>query len=68
MVGKNLSKRATVRNRVRRMISRLVRLKLKDTRSGIDAVFVALPGLERKGLSDLESSINKIFVRAQLIK
>lgn len=68
VVGKNLSKKATVRNRVRRRISELVRLKLKNIKNGIDAVFIALPGTEKKDFREIEKTIDKIFAKAKLLK
>ncbi len=68
MVGKRLSKRATVRNRVRRKISEIVRLKLKDIKHGIDAVFVVFPGMGKNDLWEIEKIIDKLFERAKVLK
>lgn len=68
VVGKNISKKAVVRNRTRRRIAELVRLKSKNLRQGIDAVFVAFPGLEKKNFEGIEETVNKIFAKAKIFK
>lgn len=68
IVGKNLSKKATVRNRVRRKISELVRMNLKDIRQGIDAIFIAFPGAEKEEFSGVGKTIDKLFERAGVFK
>ncbi len=68
VVGKNISKKAIVRNRARRRIAELVRLKLKNLRQGIDAVFVTFPGLEKKNFEEIEETVNKIFAKAKIFK
>lgn len=66
IIGKKLSKQATIRNRVRRRIAELVRLKLKKLKPGIDVVFVAFPGLEKNSYREIEEIVNKLFVRAKV--
>jgi len=68
IVGKNLSKKATVRNRERRRISELVRLKLKNLEPGIDGVFLVFPGIEKRDLWQIEETIDKIFAKLKLLK
>jgi len=67
-VGKSLSRKATVRNKVRRRISELVRLKLKNIKNGIDVVLIALPGTEKKDLQEIEKAVDELFARAKLLK
>lgn len=68
VVGKNVSKKAIIRNRLKRRISETVRLKLKSLKPGIDGVFIALPGLEKKDFWQIGKTIEKIFTRAKIIK
>ncbi len=68
IVGKNVSKKASLRNKVKRRISEAVRLKLKDLMPGVDGVFIALPGLEKKDSWQIGKTIEKIFEKAKLTR
>ncbi|MBU4480784.1 ribonuclease P protein component [Patescibacteria group bacterium] len=68
IVGKKLSKKATIRNKVRRRIAELARLRQKNLKPGIDVVFVAFPGLEKKNYWEIEEIVNKLFVKAKIFK
>ncbi|MCD6148010.1 ribonuclease P protein component [bacterium] len=68
VVGKNLSKKAVVRNKLKRRISEIIRIKLKMNEiKPVDGVVIALPGAERMDFSGLKQAIEKIFAKAKLI-
>lgn len=67
IVSQKVSKKATLRNKIRRRLRELVRLKIKEIKTGIDGVVMALPGLEKKDFWELEEIINRIFKKANLI-
>lgn len=67
IVSQKLSKKATLRNKIRRKLRELVRLKLKEIKKGIDAIVIASPGLETKDFWEINESINKLFKKAGLI-
>jgi len=66
IVGKNVSKKASQRNKVKRIISEIVRLRLKNLKPGIDGVFVALPGAEKKDFRQTEKTIDKLLLRSKI--
>lgn len=68
IVGKKLSRKATIRNKVRRRLSALVRQKLKNLKSGHDAIFLVFPGIEKKDFWEIEKTIDKLFAKAKLLK
>lgn len=68
VVSKKISKKATVRNRVKRKLRALTELKIKKIKKGTDIIFIALPGLERKEFSEVEKTINSLFKKSKLIK
>lgn len=68
IVGKTVSKKATSRNRLKRRIRDLVRVRLKEIKEGIDGVFIARPGLENRGFREIETTTNKILKRAKILK
>jgi len=68
VVSKNFSKKATLRNKIKRRLRELVKTKLTKIKKGIDGVMIAQPGLEAKDFWEIEEIINKLFQKAKLIK
>lgn len=68
MVGKKISKKATLRNKIRRRLKEQVRLKLPKIKKGIDGILVANPGLETRDFWETEETLNKLFKKAKLYK
>jgi len=67
IVSQKISKKATLRNKIRRKLSELVRLKMKKLKKGIDVVLMTLPGIETKDFWEIEESIDKLFKKAKII-
>ena len=67
VVSKNFSKKATLRNKIKRRLRELVRINLNKIKKGIDGVLVANPGLETKDFWEIEEVVNKLFKKAKLI-
>lgn len=68
IVSKKVSKKATVRNKIKRRLRSLIQINLDKIKSGTDNVFIAASGLEGKDFWEMEESMNKIFARAKLFK
>lgn len=68
IIPQKVSKKATLRNKIRRRLSELVRLKIKKIKGGIDLVLLATPGLEEKDFWEVEEAVNKIFTKAGIWK
>jgi len=68
VVGKNVSKKANVRNKIKRRMRESLRKKIKEIRGGVDGVFIARPGLEKKDYQELDAAINKIINKMNLFK
>lgn len=68
VVSKDFSKKATLRNKIKRRLREIVRIKLKQIKKrGVDGVLVALPGLETKDFWEIEETVNKLFKRAKIL-
>lgn len=67
VVGKNVSKKANIRNKIKRRLREIVRIKIKKIKKGIDVVFIVQPGLETKDFWEIEEIINKILRRAKIL-
>jgi ribonuclease P protein component len=67
VVGKSVSKKATIRNRIKRRLRELVKIKIRKIKNGIDGVFIVRPGLETKDFWEIEEAINKILKKAKIL-
>lgn len=68
VVGYKVSKKAALRNKVKRRLREAVKAALPKIRKGLDVVLVADKGLETKGLVEIEAVVVKLFKRAKIIQ
>jgi ribonuclease P protein component len=68
IVGTKVSKRATLRNKLKRRLRELIRTRMEEIKTGYDIILIAQPGLEERDFWELEEITNKIFSRAKIIK
>ena len=61
VISKDVSKKAVVRNRLRRRLKTLAEL---SSDNGFDMVFVAQSGLERKSFADLKKIVEQLLKKA----
>ena len=66
IVSSKVSSKATVRNKIKRKLSELVRIKLKKIKSGTDNILIASPGLEIKDFWEMEEIMTQLFKKAKL--
>jgi ribonuclease P protein component len=67
-VSKKISKKATIRNQIKRRLRELARIKLPQIKKGVDGVIVVMPGLEKKDFWEMESIIDKLFTKAKILE
>jgi len=67
VVSKTFFKKATLRNKIKRRLRELVRIKLNEIKKGIDVVIIAKPGLETKDFQEIKEIVNKLFKKAKII-
>lgn len=68
VISRKISRKATLRNKIKRKLSELVRLKIKRVKGGMDFIFVAVPGLEEKDFWEINETINKLFQKAKCLE
>ena len=68
VVSKKFSKKATIRNKIKRRLGELIRIRMSKIKKGIDGVIIIIPGLEATDFHELEEIMNKLFKKADLIK
>ncbi|MBU4204725.1 ribonuclease P protein component [Patescibacteria group bacterium] len=63
-----MSKKATIRNKIRRQLKELIRSRVSEIKKGTDNVFIALSGLENKNSDEIKNTLVDLLKKAKLIK
>ncbi|XOB42754.1 MAG: ribonuclease P protein component [Candidatus Nealsonbacteria bacterium] len=67
VVSLKVSKKAVVRNKVKRRLREIVRARIKDIKKGIDVVLIALPDSATKEFEETEKLVEKLFKKAGIL-
>lgn len=59
-------RKATSRNRIKRILREIVRKKIGQLRQGLDVILIVRPGSERMDLKQLENNVDKIFLKSNI--
>lgn len=68
IISKKISKKAVVRNKLRRQIRELYRIKQDDILAGYDFIFIPKLSCIESGFSDLLRSFGHLFYKTGLLK
>jgi len=68
VVSQKVSKKAVIRNKIKRRISELVKSRLAQIEKGIDVILIAVPGLGLADFQEIEKILNKLFIKAKVLK
>lgn len=68
LIGIKVSKKSTVRNKIKRRLRESVRLKLKRIKPGFDIVVFVRPEIAEKNYWEIDKAVEKIFEKAKLLK
>jgi len=67
IVSQKVSKKAVIRNKVKRRLRAIIDKKFQTIKTATDNLFIVLPGLENKDFLSIEDTLNKIIKKANLI-
>ena len=67
IVSQKVSKKAVVRNKIKRRFRAIIRAKEKKLKKGLDVIFITLPGAEKKDFQEIENTIEKLLKRAKIL-
>lgn len=67
VVSKKVSKKAVVRNKLKRRLREIIRKRLPEIKKGIDGVIVIKPGFPEDNFEGIEKKIEKLFKKARII-
>ncbi len=68
VVSQKVSKKATVRNKIKRVLRKIIEQYLPLIKKGNDVLIVTLPGLEIKDFWEFKEVCDKLLKRANLVK
>lgn len=68
VISQKVSKKAVVRNKIRRRLSKVIEKKIKEIKPGIDIVFIVLKAIETNSFLEIEKEVIDIFINNKLIK
>lgn len=63
IVSTKISKKAVIRNRIKRIIAEVVRKRLNEIKRGLDVVFLIKPSAVKISKEDLEKETNEIITK-----
>jgi len=67
VVSKKISKKAIIRNRIKRRMSEAIKGEAQKIKTGTDLVLIASPGIDKKDFSEIKETISNALLRARLI-
>ena len=68
IVSQKVSKKAVLRNKIRRRIREVLRMRQPEIKGGVDVVISALPGAQGKNFKEIDETIKNLFIKAKVIK
>lgn len=68
IVSKKFSKKATLRNKIKRKLREIIKMKLAKIKEGFDIILVINPGLEQKDFWEMEEAVNRILAKAKVLE
>lgn len=67
VISQKVSKKAVVRNKIKRTLSRVIEGKLQEIKIGQDIVFIVLKGINKKSFLDIDSEVLNTFKKSKLL-
>jgi len=67
VVSQKVSKKATVRNKVRRRLSEAAKGQMKNIKNGTDIILIALAGLDKKELTEIKVGLIDALSKTRLL-
>jgi len=68
VVGSRISKKAVIRNKIKRRISEAIRLNLPQLKKGFDVIILTKPEVVDKKYREIENILMSLFKKAKIYK
>ncbi len=66
LISLKISKKATIRNRLKRKLREIIRLNLERIKSGVDVILIVISDFSAKNNKETEELVNKLFIKSKL--
>ena len=67
IVSQKVSRRAVVRNKLKRQLREIVKPELERIRKGKDLIFIALPGIEKQSFPEVKKAVDCLLKKSGLL-
>jgi ribonuclease P protein component len=67
IVSQKVSKKAVVRNKIRRRLSEIIKAEFNNIKSGLDLVFISLNGIEKREFFEIKESVASLLTKAKCL-
>lgn len=67
IVSSKVSKKAVVRNKIKRRLRESVKKKIDDVKKGLDIILITFPALKNKDFQEIDEIVEKLFKRAGIL-
>ena len=67
IVSKKISKKAVVRNKIKRQLREIVRKEINNYQKGFDVAVIALPGTELKNFGEMSQALEYILKKIKIL-
>jgi ribonuclease P protein component len=67
VVSKKVSKKAVIRNKIKRRLREAIKCCLMNIKKNVDAVIVIAPGFDEENFQALKQKISKLFQKSRII-
>ena len=68
IVSQKISKKANVRNKVRRRLTEIIKSNIEKIKTGMDLVIITLPGIDKREFSEIKEKLSSSLIKAKLVK
>ncbi len=68
VISQKVSKKANVRNKLKRRLRELVKSRLINIKRGIDGILICQPGSEKLDFDKIEEVIDRLFKKAKITR
>jgi ribonuclease P protein component len=74
VISQKVSKKAVVRNKVRRRLTEIMKIEINNIflgtqiKNGVDLVLIGLPGIEKKEFFEMKEAIREALIKTKLVE
>ena len=67
IVSKKVSKKAVMRNKIKRQLREIVRKEIDNYQKGFDIAIIALPGIESKSFEEMSQALECVLKKIKIL-